>query len=249
MHVLIEPDYAAMSRAAALLVAAAIRAKPDIVLGLPTGATPAGMYDELVRLHRDEGLSFARVTTFNLDEYCGLGPEHPASFHRYMRERLIGRVDLDPARVHIPAGRPVGEPRTWCLNYERLIEAAGGIDLIVLGIGANGHIGFNEPGTPLESRTRVAPLTARTRADNRPAFGGAPVPDQAVTMGIATILETSHVLLLAAGAAKAEAVAAAVQGPITEEVPASALQMHTDATVLLDAAAASALRWPQRRRA
>lgn len=236
MRVVIEDDYDGMSRAAADVVAGALAAEPRLVLGLPTGATMVGTYAELVRRHRAAGLSFARATTFNLDEYLGLGPDHPASCRRYLEERLVRQVDLDRARVHFLDGR-APDP----VAYELAIAGAGGIDLMLLGIGGNGHIGFNEPGSSFGSRTRQVTLTGQSREANAHWFGAEPVPGRAVTMGIGTILESDRIVLLASGAAKAAIVAAAVEGPVDPAVPASALQMHTDVTIVLDRDAASAL--------
>ncbi len=234
-----------MSAAAARFVAARIRAKPDAVLLLPTGTTPLGMYGRLVGLHAEEGLSFARATFFNLDEYLGLAPDHPASYHVYMEENFYGLVDADPARVHVPDGS-APDPEAECERYEAAIREAGGVDLCVLGIGRNGHIGFNEPGAPFGSRTRVVRLAESTRRVNAADFEGNRAPERAITIGMATIFEAREVLLLASGANKAGAVAAAVEGEISESVPASSLRRHPDATFLFDAEAASSLDdgWP-----
>jgi glucosamine-6-phosphate deaminase len=222
-------------RLAARIVAATLRRKPDAVLGLPTGATPLPLYAELVRLHRDEGLSFARATTFNLDEYVGIAPEHPLSYHRYMRDALFDHVDLPAASRHLPDGAvPGAEIPGVCDRYEAAIRAAGGIDLQILGLGADGHIGFNEPSSSLASRTRVKTLSDRTRA-------GSALPGHVITMGVATILDARRCLLLAHGPHKARAVAAMVEGPVTAFVPASALQMHPKTTVIVDDAAAAEL--------
>jgi glucosamine-6-phosphate deaminase len=200
------------------------------------------VYRELIRLHREEGLDFRHVTTFNLDEYVGLPPEHPASYHAFMRERFFRHVNLDPARTHLPdgmAGDLVAEGRA----YEDRIADAGGIDIQLLGIGADGHIGFNEPTSSLGSRTRAKTLTERTRRDNARFFGALDsVPHECLTMGIGTILASRTCLLLAFGEVKAEAVAGAVEGPVSSMNPASALQFHADARIFLDPAAASRLR-------
>ena len=229
-----------MSAAAAEIVAARIRAKPDAVLLLPTGTTPLGMYGRLVQLHAEEGVSFAQATFFNLDEYLGLAPDHPASYHVYMEENFYKCVDADPARVHVPDGS-APDPEAECERYEAAIREAGGVDLCVLGIGRNGHIGFNEPGAPFDSRTRVVRLAESTRRVNATDFERAQVPERAITVGMATIFEAREVLLLASGANKAHAAAAALRGEISETVPASMLQRHPNATFLLDREAASAL--------
>jgi glucosamine-6-phosphate deaminase len=218
-----------------------IRAKPDARLGLAAGATPQALYAELIRRNRLGRLSFGRVETFNLDEYLGVGPQHPRSFRRAMRESLFGQVDIDPANIHLPAGDST-DPVAEAAAYEALIEARGGIDLQILGIGRNGHIGFNEPGSSLASRTRVAALSPATLRDNRLGRPDFEPPIRAITMGIGTILEARALLVLATGAAKAAAVAAALEGPLAASCPASAIQVHPDATVLLDAAAAADLR-------
>jgi glucosamine-6-phosphate deaminase len=210
------------------------------VLGLPTGATPRLLYAELVRRHRADGLSFARVTTFNLDEYVGVGPEHPGSFRRYMEDALFRHVDLAPSRTHVPDGL-AADVRASCAAYEAAIAAAGGLDLVLLGLGGDGHVAFNEPTSSLASRTRIKTLSAASRAANQAAFGPDPIPGHVVTMGIATILEARRCVLLASGARKAPALAATVEGPVTSMVPASALQLHASVTVICDEAAAARL--------
>jgi glucosamine-6-phosphate deaminase len=225
---------------AARIVAALVRAKPEAVLGLPAGNTPRPVYAELARLHRAEGLSFARVRAFNLDEYVGLGPEHLASFRRALDDGFYRLVDLPAAQAHAPDGR-AADTAAAAAGYEAEIAGAGGFDLVLLGIGGNGHVAFNEPGSPFDARTRVVTLSEATRAANRAAFDPAPVPREAVTIGIATILAARRVVLLATGSTKSAAVAQAIEGPITAQLPASALQAHGDATVILDGAAASRL--------
>ena len=243
MLVVLAADTAALDREAARIVAHRIREKPTITLGLASGSTPLGMYRELIRLHREEGLDLSAVTTFNLDEYLGLAPSHPRSFHRFMREALFDHVNIAPERIHVPDGAVSGDLEAYCAEYERRIAGAGGIDLQVLGIGRDGHVGFNEPTSSLASRTRVKTLTLATIEDNRRVFGeGEPVPECAITMGIGTILEAREILLLGAGPAKRDAVARAVEGPLTASVTASALQLHPRVTVLLDREAAAGLR-------
>jgi glucosamine-6-phosphate deaminase len=225
---------------AADIVAALLIARPGAVIALPAGSTPRPVYAELVRRHREQGLSFAGATAFTLDEYVGIAPDHPASFRRTMSEELYRHVDLAPGRAHAPDAA-AADLDGACRRYEGAIAAAGGLDLCVLGIGGNGHIAFNEPGAPFDSRTRVVDLAAETRAASAPAFGAGPVPTQAITIGIATILAARRCLLLAYGAGKAGIVARAIEGAASPDVPASALQLHPDATILLDAAAASRL--------
>jgi glucosamine-6-phosphate deaminase len=234
-------DYQAMSAAAAEIVAENVREKPKSVLLLPTGATPLGMYERLTRLHREQGLSFSGVTFFNLDEYLGLPPDHPASYHVYMEENFYRLTDANPARIHVPDGS-APDPEAECERYESAIREAGAVDLCVLGIGRNGHIGFNEPGARFDSRTRVVRLAESTRRVNAADFEEGQVPERAITVGMGTIFEARTVLLLASGANKAHAAAAALEGEISETVPASMLQRHPETTFLLDREAASALK-------
>jgi glucosamine-6-phosphate deaminase len=234
------PDYGSMSAAAADVVAGKVREKPEAVFLLPTGTTPLGMYRRLVEMHHREHHSFARATFFNLDEYLGLPPDHPASYHVYMQENFYGLVDADPAQIHVPDGS-APDPQAECERYEAAIREAGGVDLCVLGIGRNGHIGFNEPGAPFDSRTRVVRLSESTRRVNASDFEGDRAPERAITVGMASIFEARKLLLLASGANKAWAAAAALRGEISETVPASMLRRHPNATFLLDRDAASAL--------
>jgi glucosamine-6-phosphate deaminase len=240
VEVVILPTAEAVCARGAEIVARLVASTPDVVLGLPTGATPRPLYAELVRRHRAEGLSFARATTFNLDEYVGVGPAHPGSFRRYMDDVFFRHVDLAAARAHIPDGLAADVPAS-CAAYEAAIAGAGGLDLVLLGLGEDGHVAFNEPTSSLASRTRIKTLSAASRAANQAAFGADPVPAHVVTMGLATILGARRCVLLATGARKAPALAAMVEGPVTSMVPASALQLHASATVLCDAAAASRL--------
>lgn len=241
MRIVIEPDSASVDRRAAERAASLIRRRPRCVLGLPTGSTPLTLYRELVRMHREDGLDFSRVSSFNLDEYVGLAPDHPQSFATYMREHLFDRVNIDRKRAHVPRG-DAEDLGAECLAYERAIRDAGGIDLQILGIGENGHIAFNEPGSSPGSRTRVTTLTRETRAANAGEFGDpATVPRLAITMGVATILEARSCLLLAAGGEKADAIRAGLEGPVTPRVPATALQLHRDVVVVIDESAASRL--------
>mgnify|MGYP000144320894 CR=1 FL=1 len=241
VKVLIVKNYEELSLETALRIAEAVRSNPDIVLGLATGGTPLGCYRELIRMHREEGLSFSRVTTFNLDEYVGLPPDHPQSYHYYMFHNLFDHVDVRRENVHIPDGM-AEDLDEECRRYEEAIKEAGGIDLQLLGIGRNGHIGFNEPGSPFDSRTRVVKLSEQTRKDNARFFNSIDeVPTHAITMGIGTIMEARRIILIASGEAKAEAIAKAVKGPKTVDVPASALQDHPDCLFIIDKEAASLL--------
>jgi len=241
MEVIIQPSVRAAAELAAQLVAQQIRRKPDSVLGLATGKSQIPLYRALVERHRAGSLDLGRVTTFNLDEYVGLPPEHPASFHHFMREHFFDHVNVPAAGIHIPDGL-APDIRSHCDAYEAAIEAAGGIDLQLLGTGTDGHIGFNEPSSSLASRTRIKTLTEATRRDNAAAFGGYEnVPSHVITMGIGTIMECRECLLLAFGEAKARAVADSIEGPLSAAVPASILQMHPVARIILDEAAASKL--------
>lgn len=242
MEIVIQPSPESASHIAAHIVANLVRSKPACVLGLATGSTPLRLYQELVRMHREDGLDFSQVTTFNLDEYVGLPAEHPQSYHAFMDEHLFRHVNISQERIHIPDGMAADVPAE-CEAYEAAIRAAGGIDLQILGIGSDGHIGFNERSSSLASRTRIKTLTARTREDNSRFFGRPEdVPLHVITMGVGTIMETRQVLLLAFGENKARAIVEAVEGPITAMNPASILQMHSVAKALLDEPAASQLK-------
>jgi glucosamine-6-phosphate deaminase len=241
MEVIITPNAEAASKLAARKIAGVVRAKPNAVLGLATGSSPVAVYRELIRLHQEEGLDFSRVTTFNLDEYVGLGPKHPASYCHFMWKHLFEHVNVRPERVHIPDGLAEDVPAS-CKAYEAAILDAGGIDVQLLGIGTDGHIAFNEPASSLASRTRIKTLTERTRRDNAPFFApGEEVPQHVITMGIGTIMEAREVVLLGFGSAKADAMVAAIEGPVTQMVPASVLQFHQHACFLLDDASAAKL--------
>ena len=241
MEVIILPTAAEASEVAARLVARQVREKPSSVLGLATGSTPCKLYQLLARMHREDGLDFSKATTFNMDEYVNLDPTHQASYHQFMEENFFSHVNVRRESVHIPNGMVADVP-AHCADYERAIRKAGGIDLQILGLGSDGHLGFNEPGSSLASRTRIKTLTERTRSDNARFFTGAQeVPHHVITMGLGTIMESRMCLLLAFGKAKAEAVAASVEGPVTASVPGSLLQFHPQAKVLLDAESASSL--------
>ena len=241
MVVDIVANYDEMSLRAADIVAGKIREHPDAALGFATGGTPIGLYRELVRRHVAEGLDFSRITTFNLDEYLGLPAEHEQSYHYFMHKHLFSQVNVQPDRVHIPDGL-APNPTAHCTWYEDKISHCGGLELQILGIGTNGHLGFNEPGASLGSRTRVVALARTTRQDNARFFNSIDeVPAEAITMGIGTILEAKTVLLLASGSGKAQAISASLEGPVTAMVPASALQLHPDVHVVIDRAAAASL--------
>jgi len=242
MEIIIQPDSQTASHVAARIIARVVREKTRAVLGLATGNTPLQVYKELIRMHRGEGLSFAHTTTFNLDEYIGLSPDHPSSYHVFMNRHLFDHIDVPRERIHIPDGLAADIP-AFCRGYEEDIRSSGGIDVQVLGIGTDGHIGFNEPSSSLASRTRIKTLTDQTRKDNAVSFGGEDnVPCHSITMGVGTIMDSRMCLLLAFGKNKAWAVAATCEGPITAMVPASVLQMHPRAVVILDRDAASALK-------
>lgn len=241
MKVLILDDARAATSRAADIIADTVQTRPDAVLGLATGGTMRPLYDELGRRHNTSGLSFARTTSFNLDEYVGLPPDHPCSYHHYMRAAFFDHVDISLHRTHLPRG-DARDPQEEARTYEASIVAVGGIDLQILGIGRNGHIGFNEPTSSLGSRTRIKTLTADTRRANQRYFTTYDeTPRFAITTGIATILDARACLLLATGAEKAAAVACMVEGPLGAICPASALQLHPATTIVLDRGAAARL--------
>lgn len=234
-------DYEALSLEGAKIVASLVRKKPDCVIGFATGSTPLGLYRELIRMHKKEGLDFSKVVTFNLDEYVGLPPAHDQSYHYFMFQNLFNHINVIESNIHIPMGM-AEDIDTFCDWYEDRIQQFGGIDLQILGIGANGHIAFNEPGSSLGSRTRIKTLTDKTRIANARFFENQDqVPKYAITMGVGTIMEAHRLLLLASGEEKADAIQATVEGPITAKCPATIVQLHRFATVLLDKAAASKL--------
>ncbi len=237
MEIIIQETKQAASEVAARLIAKLITDKPDCVLGLATGSTPLPLYQRLIAMKLD----WSKVTTFNLDEYIGLPRDHSQTYHTFMWEYLFKHINIDKDNVHIPDGNAADIP-AFCQEYEDRIKAAGGIDLQVLGIGTDGHIGFNEPTSSLASRTRIKTLTEQTCQDNARFFGSEEkVPNHVITMGIGTIMEARTNLLLAFGENKAQAIAEAVEGPVTSINPASVLQMHPTVKVCIDAPAASKL--------
>ena len=238
----------AACRQVASEIASLIRENADLgkpaVLGLATGSTPLPLYRELIRMHQQDGLSFSGVVSFNLDEYLGLDRDHPESYWSFMHRNLFSQIDIRPENIHLPSGT-IGDSEipAHCAAYEAAIAAAGGIDYQILGIGRTGHIGFNEPGTPIHARTQVIHLNELTRLDAAPSFGSIErVPTRAITMGCGTILEARRIALLAWGSKKADIVRQAIEGPVSDQVSASFLQTHPNATFFLDQDAASALR-------
>lgn len=241
MRIIFTEDYDGMSREAAKIVAGQLYLKPASVLGLATGSTPVGLYDMLVKVHETIGLDFSSVTTFNLDEYVGMNPENPESYHYFMQEHLFSRVNLDPSRCFVPDGM-AEDLSAEGRHYDERIRRAGGIDLQVLGIGQNAHIGFNEPDIQFEAMTHKVRLDDETiRANARFFEREEDVPRYAISLGIRNIMLARRVVLLANGAKKAEAVRKAVCGSVTPEAPASILQLHRDVTVIVDRDAAACL--------
>ncbi|RIJ69729.1 glucosamine-6-phosphate deaminase [Nakamurella silvestris] len=240
MEIVIAPDEQAAANVVADVFEQHLRSGPT-VLGLATGSSPLRTYAELIRRHREEGLSFAQAGAFLLDEYVGLPRSHPESYFSVIRREFTDHVDLDPDRVHSPHGE-AEDVAAEAIAYDRAIAEAGGVDVQLLGIGTDGHIGFNEPISSLTSRTRVKTLTEQTRKDNARFFSSQEeVPRHVLTQGLGTIGEARHVVLVATGAAKAAAVAAMVEGPLAALSPASSLQLHPHATIVVDEAAATAL--------
>ena len=241
MEIIVRDTVDEMSKSAARVVAKTLNAKPNAVLGLATGSTPLGLYQELVRMHNDEGLDFSQVTTFNLDEYVGLTRKHPQSYHYFMHENLFKHINIAKHNIHIPSGT-TDNYEAFCKWYEQRIVERGGIDLQILGIGTDGHIAFNEPSSSHGSRTRIKTLAKQTIDDNARFFDSADqVPVYAITMGVGTILEAEKIMLLAHGKNKADAVAQAIEGPVTSMITASALQLHADVMFVVDRDSASSL--------
>ncbi|MBU2512633.1 glucosamine-6-phosphate deaminase [bacterium] len=242
MEVIIRENADSCAEIAAKIVAKYLREKKSPVLGLATGSTPEKMYRKLISMNEKGEISFSHCTTFNLDEYVGLPPDHSQSYHRYMKQNLFDHIDIGMGSTHIPDGN-APDLRLECLNYEKAIKNEGGIDLQILGIGSNGHIGFNEPIGSLSSRTWIKILTQNTIKDNARFFDDdSQVPRHVITMGIGTILEAEHCLILACGKQKSMAVQAMIEGPITSQCPSSALQFHKRTTAVLDEDAACLLK-------
>ena len=253
MEIIVKPNYQELSITAARMLEEYIRKNPKAVIGLIAGSTPVGMYKELIRLHRDEGLDFSRTRAFNIDEYAGirmnksLPYEKDRSFERFMREEFFKHININFENTHIPDGISENIDES-CRKFELEIRTAGGIDIQLLGIGLNGHIGFNEPGSSFDSRTRHVPLDEKTIDSNyKKFFSGTGItkeamPRCAVTAGIGTILEARKIILLAGGSNKSQAIKNALEGPVDNNIPASALQLHKNLTVILDNAAASLLK-------
>jgi glucosamine-6-phosphate deaminase len=240
MHIRVFATPPAAARALAADITRAIARQPAIVLGLPTGRTPIPLYDQLIKLCAARTVDFSRATTFNLDEFLGVAADDPRSYRAFMQRHLFDHINLPARRVHFLDGRTTNAARE-CARYERAIRRAGGIDLLILGLGANGHIGFNEPGPALVARTHRTRLAPATRAANASLFSGRPrdVPPEALSMGMVTILHAKRIVMLATGAAKARCVERMVNGPLTTMLPASFLQLHRDVEIWLDRAAAS----------
>lgn len=229
-----------IAKQAAAIYKDILDAKPNAVLGFATGSTPLSLYSQLIELNKAGEISFKDVTTFNLDEYVGLEPTHDQSYRYFMDTNLFNHIDLDPAVVHVPSG--IDTSADALAGYDKAVAEAGGIDMQLLGIGCNGHIGFNEPGTPLESLTHVVELTQNTREVNARFFESLDdVPTHAATMGIRTVMNARKLLLIALGESKADAIKATVEGPVTTDCPASVLQLHPDVVIFCDEGAASKL--------
>ena len=239
MKIIHAKDYNALSRKAANIISAQVILKPESVLGLATGSSPLGIYRQLIIWYEKGDLDFSATTAVNLDEYCNLPPDNPQSYHAFMRQNFFDHININPARVHIPNGM-ASDLETECRRYDQLIQSLGGIDLQLLGIGRNAHIGFNEPDSAFAQTTHCVDLTESTIEANKRFFASADdVPRQAYTMGIGTIMRAKKILLIVNGEAKADIVAKAFFGPVTPQVPASILQMHPDVTIVADEAALS----------
>ena len=239
MRVTIFKDERTLAKTLAERIARDLAAKPDLVLGLPTGRTPIRLYHELGSMHGKGQADFSRATTFNLDEFLGIPASHPGSYRSFMQRHFLDHVNIDPSRINFLNGT-AADPTDECCRYEKAIDDAGGLDLLILGIGTNGHIGFNEPAAGLTARTHRVTLKPETRRSNAALFGGDPdaVPAEALSMGMGTILDAKSVVLLATGERKASCVEQLVMGPITTHLPASFLQLHPNVEILLDSAAA-----------
>ncbi|MBU3128036.1 glucosamine-6-phosphate deaminase [Clostridium tagluense] len=241
MRIIVVDNYEEMSKKAAMMIASQIMLKPDSVLGLATGDTPLGMYKELILLYNKSEVDFKEVTTFNLDEYYGLNRENPQSYYSYMMANLFNSININRENINVPKGM-AKDVKAVCSDYEDKIKQASGIDMQVLGIGGNGHIGFNEPDVNFEAETHLVNLDEETIEANSRFFDSIEdVPVKAISMGIKTIMNSKKILLLANGIGKAEAIAKAINGKISPKVPASILQLHNDVTIILDKEAASLL--------
>lgn len=238
MKVIVVKDYDAVSKEAFEVMKEVVTGKEDAVLGLATGSSPIGLYENMIQDHKENGTSYAKCQSFNLDEYVGIDRNYPESYWTFMHKNLFHGIDLPEDKVHVP----YGNTKEDCEAYEKAMENVS-VDIQVLGIGANGHIGFNEPGTPFTEETHIVELTEKTRSDNARFFDNDinQVPTHAITMGIATIMKAKKILLVATGANKADAVAAMVNGPVDPVCPASVLQNHADVVVIVDEAAAAKL--------
>lgn len=238
MRVIIEKDYRDLSKKAALLVASQVILKPNSVLGLATGSTPLGMYRELIQMYQRGEINFSEVSSFNLDEYYRLPHDNPESYHYYMQENFFKHINLKAKNIFIPDGMADDIERE-CRDYEEAIKHSGGIDLQILGIGSNGHVGFNEPDEQLNVTTKLVNLTAETIEANSRFFDSAEdVPKMAVSVGMATILKARRIILLASGENKAEAIKNTISGYVSTKTPASLLQTHPEITLIVDRAAA-----------
>ncbi len=241
MDIYITKDYEELSIKAADFLAGQINLKPNSVLGLPTGETPLGMYKNIVTMYRQGRISFEKIVTFNLDEYLGLDPQHPQSYGCYMATNLFAHVNIDNNNTYIPDGK-TQNPAAACKDFDRAMAEFAPIDLVILGIGTNGHIGFNEPGETLQANTHVVDLTLDTIDANSRFFADKKeVPQKAITMGLSPIMKAKRVLLLAAGASKASAIKDTLNGKITTGLPASLLQLHRNLTLILDEEAGALL--------
>ncbi|TXL65016.1 glucosamine-6-phosphate deaminase [Cerasibacillus terrae] len=239
MNIIKVKDYPAMSEKACEIITKHMKSNKRSVLGLATGSTPEGLYEKLVHKNKQGEITFQYTSTFNLDEYIGLDKNNPNSYYYFMNEHLFKHIDIPEKQIHLPNGMAKNKQQE-CDNYEQLIKQAGNIDLQILGLGLNGHIGFNEPKTPFDQRTHIIELDESTRQANARFFNSIDdVPTEAITMGIATIMGSKKIVLLVSGEKKAETLAKVIQGEVTEDVPASILQKHADITVIADEAALS----------
>lgn len=241
MKIYVVENYEELSKKAAEIIANEIKMKKDMILGLATGSTPEGMYGELVKMYENDEIDFSNITTFNLDEYYGLEDDHEQSYHYFMDKHLLSKVNVKPENTNIPSGCTKDIEKT-CKEYDEKIESYGGLDLQLLGIGVNGHIGFNEPGDIFVGETHIVDLTEDTLDANARFFKSPDeVPNKAITMGMKSIFNAKKILLIASGEGKAEAMRMSLKGPITPEVPASILQLHKDLIVIVDKEAGSKL--------